>query len=225
MNSSTVSFFGAMVRSVAAGDVPDGAGAGLQFSVRGGYVSSAPFPTATSLANCPGPDSFDCGGVESRHTGLLGLPAKPTGFYLSSDSGGTGEVCERLDSRCSDRPAVSISILRCRWPLARLSARRARWVSCPTIRRTIERGLHNRRSADGTHSTPAACVAGFPRQPERRRERSRTDHPQGWFRQPNNRLNPVRAVSTAARSVVNVSRFQFWRRGSDRPTEERNNAT
>lgn len=92
-----------------------------------------------------------------------------------------------------------------RWPLAGQGARRARRVSCLSFRRTNERGSYNRRSLDGADSTRATCVAWSPRQPERRRERSRQGHPQrGWFRQPADRLNPVGVASFADRSVVNA---------------------
>lgn len=92
-----------------------------------------------------------------------------------------------------------------RWPLAVQSATRARWVSCPTIRCTNEPGLHNRGSRDETDLTRVPSGTRFSRQPERRRTRSQLDHPPGRFRQRKDRLNPVRAVSIAARSVVNAA--------------------
>lgn len=91
-----------------------------------------------------------------------------------------------------------------RWPLAGLSAMCARRKSYAPCYRTNERGFDNRRSLDGADSMPGACVPGSPRQPERRPMRSRGSHPPGWSKQHKDRLDPVRAVSKAARRLVNV---------------------
>ena len=81
------------------------------------------------------------------------------------------------------------------------SATRARRVTCRPFAGTNERGQNNRRSPDEADSTPAASAAGSSRQPERRRAGSRVSHRRGWFRQRNNRLNPVGAVSRPGQRV------------------------
>lgn len=168
---------------------------------------------------------------ESHKLVVRGATPRPAPFQMTEGRGQMAEVELNTlvgggtflqSASTSGTSLASVSdhlILRSRWPLARLSARRARRVSCPANRRTNERALHNRRSADGTHSTSAPSGAGFPRQPERRRKRSRQDHPQGWFRQHKDRLNPVRAVSTAARFVVNAQPITSPRRAADATRE------
>lgn len=92
-----------------------------------------------------------------------------------------------------------------RWPLARQSAMSARRTSYPPCYSTNERGSHNRRSPDAADSTRAASVARSARRLERQHLRSRESHPQGWSKQRKDRLDPVRAVSSAARRLVNAT--------------------
>lgn len=87
----------------------------------------------------------------------------------------------------------------CRWPLAEQSAPGARRVSCLLIPECNERGLQNRRSLVAADSIPAPCGVG-----SARTVCSRSALPLGRLRQQKDRLNPVRAVSAAARATVNT---------------------